>query len=186
MRCQHVYSVVIFSHRFLDSDCINFKTFAFLAVYWPFWTSLYNTDTQSSTIFFNRSSTMFNNVFKQFAVSSFRIAWLLLCNWNFYFHLWLFYWCQHKLWWLLCLFILFPSLICCSTPTTSGIGRSGKEAKGHMPLPPPPLFCSPPFLSPHWQNAAATTSPPPPPPQQNHCGSTTVVCIYMRDKPYQM
>ena len=39
-----VYSVVIFSHRFLDSDCINVKTFAFLAVYWPFWTSLYNTD----------------------------------------------------------------------------------------------------------------------------------------------
>ena len=35
---------MIFSHRYLDSDCINFKTFAFLAVYWPFWTSLYNTD----------------------------------------------------------------------------------------------------------------------------------------------
>ena len=44
MVSQTVYSVVIFSHRFLDSDCINFKTFAFLAVYWPFWTSLYNTD----------------------------------------------------------------------------------------------------------------------------------------------
>ena len=31
-----VYSVVIFSHRFLDSDCINVKTFALLAVYGPF------------------------------------------------------------------------------------------------------------------------------------------------------
>ena len=41
---QTVYSVVIFSQRFIDSDCINFKTFAFLAVYWPFWTSLYKTD----------------------------------------------------------------------------------------------------------------------------------------------
>ena len=44
MVSQTVYSVVIFSHSFLESDCINFKTFAFLAVYWPFWTSLYNTD----------------------------------------------------------------------------------------------------------------------------------------------
>ena len=41
---QTIYSMVIFSHRFLDSDCINFKTFAHLAVYWPFWTSLYNID----------------------------------------------------------------------------------------------------------------------------------------------
>ena len=63
MRCQLVYSVVIFSHRFLDSDCINFKTFAFLAVYWPFWTSLYSTDIKVQQ-FFNRSSTMLNNVFK--------------------------------------------------------------------------------------------------------------------------
>ena len=37
-------SKIIFSHRFCDSDCINFKTFAFLAVYWSIWTSLYNTD----------------------------------------------------------------------------------------------------------------------------------------------
>ena len=57
MRCQLVYSVVIFSHRFLDSDCINFKTFAFLAVYWPFWTSLYSTDIKVQQ-FFNRSSTI--------------------------------------------------------------------------------------------------------------------------------
>ena len=71
MRCQLVYSVVIFSHRFLDSDCmvcINFKTFAFLAVYWPFWTSLYSTDipglTSKFNNFLNRSSTILNNVFK--------------------------------------------------------------------------------------------------------------------------
>ena len=63
MRCQLVYSVVIFSHRFLDSDCINFKTFAFLAVYWPLWTSLYSTDIKVQKKI-NRSSTMLNNVFK--------------------------------------------------------------------------------------------------------------------------
>ena len=63
MVSQTVYSVVIFIHRFLDSDCINFKTFAFLAVYWPFWTLLYNTDIKVQQ-FFNRSSTMLNNVFK--------------------------------------------------------------------------------------------------------------------------
>ena len=57
MRWQLVYSVVIFSHRFLDSDCINFKTFAFLAVYWPFWTSKFKKK-------LNRSSTMLNKVFK--------------------------------------------------------------------------------------------------------------------------
>ena len=61
MVSQTVYSVVIFSHRFLDSDCINFKTFAFLAVYWPFWTS-YNTDIKVQQFF--KSSTMLNNVFK--------------------------------------------------------------------------------------------------------------------------
>ena len=53
MRCQHVYSVVIFSHRFLDSDCINFKTFAFLAVY----LSEHHYTTQTSK---------FNNFFKSF------------------------------------------------------------------------------------------------------------------------
>ena len=66
MRCQLVYSVVIFSHRFLDSDCISFKTFAFLAVYWPFWTSLYSTDIKVLKKIFNRSSTMLNNVFNVF------------------------------------------------------------------------------------------------------------------------
>ena len=30
---QTAYSAVIFSHKFLDSDCVNFKTFAFLAVH---------------------------------------------------------------------------------------------------------------------------------------------------------
>ena len=39
-----VYFVVIPNHRYLDSDCTNFKTFVFLAVYWSIWTSSYNTD----------------------------------------------------------------------------------------------------------------------------------------------
>ena len=55
--------VVIFSHRFLDSDGINFKNFAFLAVYWHFWTSLYNTDIKLQKKKCNQSSTMLNNVF---------------------------------------------------------------------------------------------------------------------------
>ena len=58
--------IVIFSHTFLESNSINFKTFAFLVVYWPFWTSLYNT-TQTSIRFnncFNRASTTLNTVFK--------------------------------------------------------------------------------------------------------------------------
>ena len=48
-----VYSVVIFSHGYLDSDHINFKTFVFLDVYWSISASLYNTDIIdfSSTIF---------------------------------------------------------------------------------------------------------------------------------------
>ena len=66
MRCQLVYSVVIFSHRFLDICSINFKTFAFLAVYWPFWTSLYSTDIK---VFLNRYSTMLNNVFNKKSMS---------------------------------------------------------------------------------------------------------------------
>ena len=39
-----VYSLMIFCHRFLESDCINFKTVAFLAVYSSNLTSLHNTD----------------------------------------------------------------------------------------------------------------------------------------------
>ena len=41
----------LFSHRFLDSDCTNFKTFAFLAVYWPLWASLYSTDIKVQQFF---------------------------------------------------------------------------------------------------------------------------------------
>ena len=44
MLCQIVYSVVIFSHKYLGTVCINFKTIVFLAVYWSIWTSSYNTD----------------------------------------------------------------------------------------------------------------------------------------------
>ena len=46
-----VYSVVIFSHRYLDSDCINFKTFVFLATCWSIWTSSYNTDIKVQPFF---------------------------------------------------------------------------------------------------------------------------------------
>ena len=38
------YSVVIFSHIYLHSDRINFKTVVFLFVYWSIWTSSYNAD----------------------------------------------------------------------------------------------------------------------------------------------
>ena len=57
-----VYSVVIFSRRYIDNDCINFKTFVFLAVYWSIWTSSYNTDIKVQN-FKNGASTMLNNVF---------------------------------------------------------------------------------------------------------------------------
>ena len=63
MVSQTFYSVVIFSHRFLDSDCINFKTFALLAVYWPFRTSSYNTNIKAQQFFWTWSSTMLNNVY---------------------------------------------------------------------------------------------------------------------------
>ena len=56
--------VVVFSHRYIDSDGINFKTFVFLAVYWSIWTSSYNTDIIKVQQFFNGASTMLNNVFK--------------------------------------------------------------------------------------------------------------------------
>ena len=39
-----VSQTVLWWYSVIYSDCINFKTFAFLAVYWPFWTSLNNTD----------------------------------------------------------------------------------------------------------------------------------------------
>ena len=50
--------MVIFNHRYLDSDCLNLKTFAFLAVYWSIWT-LYNTDTKVKK---NQLKLSFNNV----------------------------------------------------------------------------------------------------------------------------
>ena len=59
---QTVYSVVIFSQRYLDRDRINVKTFVFLAVYWSIWTSSYNTQIKVQQ-FFNGASTMLNNVF---------------------------------------------------------------------------------------------------------------------------
>ena len=66
-----ICSVVIFSHtcRYLDSDCINFKTFVFLAVYWSIWTSSYNTDIKVQQFFFNGASTMLNNFFNKLNVS---------------------------------------------------------------------------------------------------------------------
>ena len=61
MVSQTVYSVVIFSHRVLDSDCINFKTFAFLAVYDPS-EQHYTTKTSKVQFFFNWLSTKLNNM----------------------------------------------------------------------------------------------------------------------------
>ena len=60
---QTVYSLVIFSHRYLDSDRINFKTLVFLAVFGP---SEHHHTTQTSKFnnFLNGTSTMLNNVFK--------------------------------------------------------------------------------------------------------------------------
>ena len=55
-----VYSVVIFSHRYLDNDLINIKTFVLLAVYWSIWTSSYNADIKVQQ-FLNGASTMLNN-----------------------------------------------------------------------------------------------------------------------------
>ena len=46
-----VYSVVIFSHRYLDSDRINVKIIVFLTVYWSIWTSSYNTDIKVQQFF---------------------------------------------------------------------------------------------------------------------------------------
>ena len=55
--------MVIFSHTYLESDYINFKTFVFLAGYKYIW-SLHNTDIKlKGQQFLNRSSTMLNNVF---------------------------------------------------------------------------------------------------------------------------
>ena len=52
--------MVIFSHRYLDNDCINFKTFVFLAPSKHYHT----TQTSKFNFFFlNGASTMLNNVF---------------------------------------------------------------------------------------------------------------------------
>ena len=77
-----VYSVVIFSHRYLDSECMNFKTFVFLAVYWSIWTSSYNTDIKGQQ-FLNGASTMLNNVFNFKSHSTFLSIWQTL-NFCFY------------------------------------------------------------------------------------------------------
>ena len=47
-----------FSHRYLDSDCINFKSFVFRAIYWSIWTWLHNTDIKVQQFFWNRVSTI--------------------------------------------------------------------------------------------------------------------------------
>ena len=56
------YSMMIFSHRYLDSDCRNFQTCVFLAVYWSIWTFWYNTGIKVPQVFKNRASAMLNNV----------------------------------------------------------------------------------------------------------------------------
>ena len=56
---------MIFSHRYLDSDCINFKTLYTWLFVDP---SEHHYSTQihlSSIIFWNQASTMLNNIFKQ-------------------------------------------------------------------------------------------------------------------------
>ena len=46
-----VYSVVIFSQRYLDSDCINFKACFPGCLYWSIWTSSHNTDLKVQQFF---------------------------------------------------------------------------------------------------------------------------------------
>ena len=57
--------MVIFSHRYLDSDRINFKTLLFLPVYWSIWTSSYNAYIKVQLFFFNGASTMSNNLLQR-------------------------------------------------------------------------------------------------------------------------
>ena len=59
---------------FLDSDCIDFKTFVFLVVYWSIWTLLYNTDIKFLNFYSNGASTMLNNVFKIVLIVP-KLAW---------------------------------------------------------------------------------------------------------------
>ena len=78
------YSVVIFSHRYLDRDRINFTTFVFLTVQWSIWTSSYNTDIKVKKKL-NGASTMLNNVFKTLSntvgvdLKIVELCWLCRC-----------------------------------------------------------------------------------------------------------
>ena len=60
-----VYSVVIFSHRYLDSDCINFRTFFIPGCLLVHLNIIIQLRHQSSTIFYSGSLKMLNNVFKK-------------------------------------------------------------------------------------------------------------------------
>ena len=76
MRCQHIYSVVIFSHKFLNSDCINSKLLhSWLFIDLP--EHHYTTQTSKFNNFCNCSSAMLNNVFKKTRHS----LWLLVLLW---------------------------------------------------------------------------------------------------------
>ena len=62
-----VFSMVIFSHRYLDSDRINFKTFVFLeagALFIGPSERHHITQTSKLNKFYNGGSTMLNNIFK--------------------------------------------------------------------------------------------------------------------------
>ena len=59
------YSVAIFSHRYLDSDRINVKTFVFLCCLLVHLNIIIQHRHQSLTNFLNGASTMLNNVFNQ-------------------------------------------------------------------------------------------------------------------------
>ena len=74
---------VIFSHRFLDSDCINFKNFCIPGCLLTLQNIIIQHRRQSSTIFLNRSSTMLNNVFKACQVSLLWHNSFLVSLWTF-------------------------------------------------------------------------------------------------------
>ena len=70
-----IYSVIIFSHRYLGSNHINTKT-CVPGCYRSIWTSSYNTDIKAN-FFFNGVSTMLNNVFKVLPRAEWPIGWRL-------------------------------------------------------------------------------------------------------------
>ena len=92
-----IYSVVIFSHRYLDSNRINFKNFVFLAVYWSIWTSPYNTDIKVQDFFkwslnnvkeelhnrFNLISEERVKLFKHNSENLMKIGWKIRKLWHF-------------------------------------------------------------------------------------------------------